>query len=185
MLPSCLCRPKNNCGGQKAAGGVWTGAFKRAQPQPWGLWAARCCMLPFPSPSTLRERSLNINHTRPQSAFSGVVFQYQIHNARTEFQHACFVFNYTLAYKHLCAPHLCLPSEHASTTSSCLCRMEMGKGFSRKDGSSAFFSEGFTLPLGERMPSDKLIIQSSLLQNSASLAHVNPSTSELGTQQIH
>lgn len=95
--------------------------------------------MPFLSPSILRQRSLNINHTRPQSAFSGVVFQYQIHNARTEFQHACFVFNYALAYKHLCVPHLCLPSEHASMTSSCLCRMEMGKAFSRKDGSSAFF----------------------------------------------
>lgn len=82
------------------------------------------------------------------------------------------MFNYTLPFKHLRAARGSLLSEHASVSRSWLHRTELGKTISRIDGSSAFFSEGFTLLLGECVPSDKLKIQSSLLQNSASLVHV-------------
>lgn len=117
--------------------------------------AARCCVKHFPPLLTLNQGSLNINHTRPQQGFSGVVFRYQICNVRTEFQHACFVFNYTPAFKQLPVALRSLLSEHGSVSCSCLYRVDLEKAFSRIDGSSAFFSEGVTLSLGERMPSEQ------------------------------
>lgn len=141
--------------------------------------AARCCRKPCPSPLALNQRSLNINHTRAQPVSSGVVFQYQICNARTEFQQACFVFNCTLPFKHLCAACRSLPSEYASMSCSCLYRTELGKTFSRIDCSSAFFPEGFALLVN--VCHNSVFTAAEFSQPCA----CNPSTSDLGTQQIH
>lgn len=142
-------------------------------------WLQDAAGSPVPPPIALNQRILNINHTRAQPVSSGVVFQYQICNARTESQQACFVFDCTLPFKHLCAARRSLPSELASMLCSCPYRTELGKKFSKIDCSSAFFPEGFALLVNASHNSVFTAAEFS------KPCVCNPSTSDLGTQQIH